>query len=44
MRTQPLADMWESLQDGFLQADTTAAESARLRLAFYGGARGGSAC
>lgn len=38
MRAQPIADMWSSLEDGFVQADTTAAEAARLRLAFYGGA------
>ena len=38
VRPQPLADMWSSLEDGFVQAETTAAEAARLRLAFYGGA------
>lgn len=38
METQPLADVWISLQDGFIKADTTTAEAARLRLAFYGGA------
>lgn len=35
---QPLARLWRSLKGGLLNPGTSAAEAAKLHMAFYGGA------